>query len=104
MSDRCVSVMVALQEGVEGLEGDRALEVADEVEVFVMPNNTTTLIDYDNSVIRRIDRKVKEWASWNRLKSFLQRNEIKDGIDRLQRDIDAVMVKFSVRTFIASLW
>jgi len=65
---------------------------------------TTLLIDYDNSVIRRIDRKVKEWASWNRLKSFLQQNEIKDGIDRLHRDIDAVMMKFSVRTFIASLW
>jgi len=36
MSDRCVSLMVALQEGVEGLEGNRALEVADEVEVFVL--------------------------------------------------------------------
>jgi len=37
MSDRCVSLMVALREGSEGLEGNRALEVADEVEVFVMP-------------------------------------------------------------------
>jgi hypothetical protein len=62
------------------------------------------LIDYDNSVIRRIDRKVKEWASWNRLKSFLQQNEIKDGIDRLHRDIDAAMMKFNVLAFVASLW
>ena len=30
--------MVALREGSEGLEGNRALEVADEVEVFVMSN------------------------------------------------------------------
>ena len=49
------------------------------------------------SIILRMNRQVKEWGSWNRLKSFLQQREIKDGIDRLNRDLNAAMRKYSVR-------
>jgi len=51
---------------------------------------------HSNSVIIRVDRKVKEWGSWSQLKSFLSQSEIKDGIDRLYRDIDTAMMKFHV--------
>jgi son of sevenless-like protein len=47
--------------------------------------------------MRRIDSKVKEWASWNFLKSFAFQGQINDGIDQLERDIDAAMRKFNVR-------
>lgn len=50
-------------------------------------------------IVRRIDRKVNEWAALSRLKSFLQQREIKDGIDRLHRDMDAAMMKFNVLKF-----
>jgi len=44
----------------------------------------------------RIDRKVKKWASWSFPKSVIFQAQIKDGIDKLQRDIDAAMMKFQV--------
>ena len=47
--------------------------------------------------MRRIDRKVKEWASWNLLKSVIFQGQIKDGIDKLQRDFDAAVMNFQVR-------
>lgn len=42
-----------------------------------------------------------EWGSWGKLKSFLQQREIKDGIDKLHRDLDAAIMKFNVRRFSA---
>lgn len=80
MSGRCVNLLVALQSASTGLEGSKALEVADEVEI----------------VMSRIDRQVKEWASWSFPKSVVLQGQIKDGIDKLQRDIDAAMMKFQV--------
>jgi len=80
MSARCVSLLVALQEP-KGLDGTMIQDIADELEL----------------IISRIDRRVKEWGSWSRLKSFLQQREIKDGIDRLHRDIDAAMMKFNIQ-------
>ncbi|CAA7267623.1 unnamed protein product [Cyclocybe aegerita] len=81
MGGRCLNLMVALQDSSRGLEGSKIVEIADEIE----------------AIISRINRKVKEWGSWSRLKSFLQQREIKDGIDRLHRDIDAAMMKFSIQ-------
>ncbi|KAF8892698.1 ras guanine nucleotide exchange factor domain-containing protein [Infundibulicybe gibba] len=80
LSTRCVNLMLSFRDGTAGLEGSKAAELADEVTF----------------IIQRIDRKVSEWASYSRLKSFLQIGEIKDGIDRLHRDIDAAMMKFNV--------
>ena len=45
----------------------------------------------------RIDRNVKEWASWSLPKSVMFQGNIKDGINKLQRDIDAAMMNFQVR-------
>ncbi|KDR73425.1 hypothetical protein GALMADRAFT_124495 [Galerina marginata CBS 339.88] len=81
ISARCVKLMVALQDSSKGLEGTKAIEIADEIEV----------------IINHIYRKVREWSSWSQLKSFLQKKEIKDGIDRLHRDIDAAMMKFNIQ-------
>jgi len=44
----------------------------------------------------RIDKKLKEWGSWSFPKSVIRQGRIKDGIDKLQRDIDAAMMKFQV--------
>jgi hypothetical protein len=98
MSGRCVSLIVSLQDSSQGLEGTKVLEIADEIEasvsqpVIVFPN----LISIENSIIIRVNRKVNEWSSWSQLKSFLAQSEIKDGIDRLHRDIDTAMMKFNV--------
>jgi son of sevenless-like protein len=98
MSARCVSLMVSLRDSSQGLEETKVLQIADEIELSVVtsvatcPNLTSSL----NSIISRVHRKVKEWGSWNQLRSFLAQGEIKDGIDRLHRDIDAAMMKFSV--------
>ncbi|KAH9483782.1 Serine/threonine-protein kinase STY17 [Psilocybe cubensis] len=73
--------MVALRDSSKGLEGSKALEIADEIEIIIL----------------RIDRKVKEWASWPHVKSFLQQKDIKEGIARLHKDIDAAMMKFSIQ-------
>ncbi|RDB23999.1 Serine/threonine-protein kinase STY17 [Hypsizygus marmoreus] len=80
MSARCVSLMVSLRDSSAGLEGSKAVELADEI----------------TAIVRRIDRKVTEWAALSRLKSFLQQREIKDGIDRLHRDMDAAIMKFNM--------
>jgi len=41
MSERCVELLVALQTASKDMEGSKALEVADEVEMFVMPSVTS---------------------------------------------------------------
>jgi len=38
MSGRCVELLVALQTASKDMEGSKALEVADEVEMFVTPS------------------------------------------------------------------
>ena len=48
------------------------------------------------SVFVQFDRKVKEWASFSRIRTFLYRSEIKDEIEKVQRNIDIVMTKFTV--------
>ncbi|KAG5652945.1 hypothetical protein H0H81_002953 [Sphagnurus paluster] len=80
MSGRCVGLMLSLRNSSVGLEGTKAVELADEI----------------TAIVRRIDRKVNEWATLSRLKSFLQQREIKDGIDRLHRDMDAAVMKFNI--------
>lgn len=45
----------------------------------------------------RVNRNAKEWASWSLPKSVMFQGKIKDGIDKLQRDIDAAMINFQVR-------
>jgi hypothetical protein len=49
-----------------------------------------------SSVFLQFDRKVKEWESLSRIRAFLYRSEIRDGIEKVQRDIDVVMMKLSV--------
>src|ERR1700735_306519 len=49
------------------------------------------------STISRIQRRVEEWAGYSRVKSLLNINDIKDGIDAFYRDIDACFDKFHVR-------
>ncbi|KAF5386738.1 hypothetical protein D9615_001785 [Tricholomella constricta] len=82
MSGRCVSLMLSLRDSSAGLEGTKVIELTDEI----------------TTIARRIDRKVNEWAALTRLKSFLQQREIKDGIDRLHRDMDAAEMKFNKST------
>ena len=48
------------------------------------------------SVVWRINQRMIEWASWDRLRSFLQREDIKDGVDRLNRELDYWVMKFNV--------
>ncbi|KAF8906062.1 hypothetical protein CPB84DRAFT_1844704 [Gymnopilus junonius] len=82
LSARCIRLMIALRDSSKGLEGTHMIEIADEIEV----------------IVSHVDRKVREWATWTQLKSFLQQGEIKEGIDRLHRDIDASMMKFHATT------
>lgn len=35
MHGRCLSLMVALKDGSEGLEGTKIIEIADEIDMFV---------------------------------------------------------------------
>ncbi|KAG6833190.1 hypothetical protein H0H87_010252 [Tephrocybe sp. NHM501043] len=80
ISGRCVSLMLSLRDNSAGLEGTKAMELSDEI----------------TTIVRRIDRKVSEWAALSRLKSFLQQGEIKDGIDKLHRDMDVAMLNFNI--------
>ena len=99
MSARCLSLMVSLRDSSEGLEGSKVVEIADEIEVFVVsPPYFFIFLIQSCSIIHHISRKVNDWGSWNHLKSLLSQREIKDGIDRLHREIDAAMIKFNVRT------
>ncbi|KAF9533346.1 hypothetical protein CPB83DRAFT_845111 [Crepidotus variabilis] len=82
LNKRCVDLQVALQESLQGIEGSRASMIADELD----------------PIIHRMHRKVADWATWGQLKSFLQQREIKDGIERLNRDLDAAMMKFHVQS------
>jgi len=55
------------------------------------------------SVLRHINRHMQEWASWNHLRSFLQKGDIKGGIDRMDRELDYCMTRFNVCEFINAL-
>ncbi len=48
------------------------------------------------SMLGRINRHMMEWGAWNRLRSFLQQGDIKDGVDRLNRELDYCMIRFNV--------
>ncbi|KAG6909464.1 hypothetical protein DXG01_000449 [Tephrocybe rancida] len=80
MSGRCVKLMLSLRDCSVGLEGTKALELSDEI----------------TAIVRRIDRRVNQWAALSRLKSFLQQDEIKDGIDKLHRDMDTAMMNLNI--------
>ncbi|KAF9496004.1 hypothetical protein BDN71DRAFT_1446698 [Pleurotus eryngii] len=82
MSDRCKTLLLALRDGTNGLEGNEITELIDEVD----------------SIIERIDTRLVRWSQLSHLKSFLQQSEIKLGIEKSQRDIDMVMMKFSAQT------
>ncbi|KAK0459498.1 uncharacterized protein EV420DRAFT_1763213 [Desarmillaria tabescens] len=81
ISNRCVSLMVALRDSSAGLEGQTPSELADEV----------------TAIVQRIHRKVNAWAQLSQLRSFLQQKEIKEGIDRLHRDIDTAVQNFNIQ-------
>ncbi|TFK35035.1 hypothetical protein BDQ12DRAFT_668882 [Crucibulum laeve] len=81
LSGRCVNLINALCDSSFGLEGTKAIERADEI----------------TAVVRRVDRKVNEWANLNGLQSFLRQREIKDGINSLHRDIDSAMMRFQIQ-------
>ncbi|KAF4576870.1 hypothetical protein EYR36_000532 [Pleurotus pulmonarius] len=82
MSDRCKTLLLALRDGTNGLEGNEITELIDEVD----------------GIIERIDARLMRWSQLSHLKSFLQQSEIKLGIEKSQRDIDMVMMKFSAQT------
>lgn len=40
--------------------------------------------------------KAQNWANLSRVKSFLNQGDIKDGLDKLYKDIDIYMAQFHV--------
>ncbi|KIM42498.1 hypothetical protein M413DRAFT_444900, partial [Hebeloma cylindrosporum] len=78
--ERCMQVLVFVTDSLNHLES-WDLSTVDEIE----------------NVFLRFDRKVKEWASFNKLRTFLYRSEIRNGIEKVQRDIDVVMMKLSIQ-------
>ncbi|KAK0240369.1 kinase-like domain-containing protein [Armillaria nabsnona] len=81
ISNRCVGLMVALRDSSVGLEGQKPSELVDEV----------------TAIVQRTHRKVNEWAQLSQLRSFFQQNEIKQGIDRLHREIDTAMQRINIQ-------
>ncbi|KAF9036774.1 ras guanine nucleotide exchange factor domain-containing protein [Panaeolus papilionaceus] len=80
LSNRCRTLLSTLQDHSKDLDDERVSQIADEMDFMV----------------QSINRKVMEWGSWGKLKSFLQQREIKDGIDKLHRDLDAAIMKFNI--------
>ncbi len=50
MSARCLSLMVSLRDSSEGLEGSKVVEIADEIEVFVVWPRTFAFASYNLAV------------------------------------------------------
>ncbi|KII88779.1 hypothetical protein PLICRDRAFT_42015 [Plicaturopsis crispa FD-325 SS-3] len=80
LSNRCASLLVALRESSTGMGSTEALRAADEVE----------------STIRTIHRRMQNWSTLSRVKSFVKQSEIKEGIDASYRAIDACAMQFNV--------
>ncbi|TFK26396.1 ras GEF [Coprinopsis marcescibilis] len=78
LSARCVKLVLALR---EGMHDQHPNDFASELEDLLLS----------------IDSKVKEWALLPPLKAFLQQTEIKEAIDRFQREIDGAMMKYSIQ-------
>lgn len=77
MSQRCISLLLALR---EGLHDQPSPDWAYELE----------------NVLYAIDKKVKDWAAMGKLKSFLQQSEIREALDGFQRSIDGAMMKYHI--------
>lgn len=88
--------MVALRDSSVGLEGQRPSELVDEVAAYVVPFLHFYRLPNSISIVQRTHRKVTEWAQLSQLRSFFQQSEIKQGIDRLHREIDAAMQNINV--------
>ena len=50
-----------------------------------------------DSVLKRISVKTRQWAEWGPLECFLKQTELKDDLDRLQRQLDGAILNFGVR-------
>ncbi|KAG6861734.1 hypothetical protein C0995_012738 [Termitomyces sp. Mi166 len=72
--ERCVDLMLSIRDNLSRLEEFKGVELTDEI----------------TAIVRRIDRRVNEWAALNRLYSFLRQGDIKDGIDSLHRDMNVM--------------
>ncbi len=88
--------MVALRDSSVGLEGQRPSELVDEVTAYVVPFLHFYPLTNPISIVQRTHRKVNEWAHLSQLRSFFQQSEIKQGIDRLHREIDTAMQNINV--------
>jgi hypothetical protein len=51
----------------------------------------------EDGTISSIHGRLRQWSSLSRVRSFIQHSEIKEGIERCNRDIDNCMKKFNVR-------
>ncbi len=97
LGDRCIQLRSTLQESTRNLEGTFITEIADELDryaFFTLPYYIYHIMCC--SLLGRINRQMMEWATWNRLRSFLQQGDIKDGVDRLSRELDYCMMRFNV--------
>ncbi|KAL0947206.1 hypothetical protein HGRIS_013323 [Hohenbuehelia grisea] len=82
MSNRCKQLLLTLQDSSAGLEGTRTIEFADQVE----------------AIISSINRRLSVWSNFSRSRSLLAQTEIREGIDRFNRDIDMAIVAFNINT------
>ncbi|KAJ2924053.1 hypothetical protein H1R20_g13049, partial [Candolleomyces eurysporus] len=82
MVTRCMELIRSVQEGAQGQEETKAAALTQHLE----PS------------IETIDEKVVEWVNWGPLKRLLQRSEIKDGVDLLQRQLDDAIFHFGAPT------
>ncbi|RXW17474.1 hypothetical protein EST38_g8391 [Candolleomyces aberdarensis] len=78
MVAQCMELIHSAQEGAQGREDPKAAALTQHLKPF----------------IERINEKVAEWVDWGPLKRLLQRSEIKDGVNLLQRQLDDAIFHF----------
>ena len=107
LGDRCVSLLVAIQDVHKGMEGSAApqiLELADPcvdlfsaVFLFSDAFHLTRLSDshsiyvthlHTHSAISQIHVRLNHWSSLSKIKAFMQQNDIKQAIDNSNRDLE----------------
>ncbi|KIM49021.1 hypothetical protein M413DRAFT_438181, partial [Hebeloma cylindrosporum] len=78
LANRCIQILNTLNDQAPKMEGTEMQEISDQL----MP------------VLEIIQTRTRKWSGYNSVQTFLKNNDIKDGLDRCESDLDAAMSMF----------
>ncbi|KAF8964090.1 TKL/TKL-ccin protein kinase [Flammula alnicola] len=85
LSIRCVQILSTISEQASNMEGTEMQQITDQL----VP------------VLEKIQKRTRTWSSYNSVMTYIKNNEIRDGLDRCDAELNTAMSLFHVNANIA---